>query len=730
MRKLTPKTTTCLYLGEAHQKKAYRLWDLERQRIIFSRDVTFFEDPNEQLEMEQNPESQESDKDQSEEENSIDENDGYSTEEIASEPDDEGGDEKDDDPIELSDRDQQEVMETLDESDSDSDSTLSTESDDDAPLQNRRRSDRPRRPPGEWWKASMVADDPDETCTTEEHQRGSPEDYFAAHAIQGVNVPRNYEEAISGSNKEKWIEAMNDELKSLEVNEVYKPAKLPRGRKAVGCKWVFTIKENANGEIERYKARLVAQGFSQIQGVDFDETYAPVAGVNATQLLLTIANHFDLEMLQVDVKTAYLNGEMREELYMKPPKGLDLDEDMVCKIEKSLYGFKQSAFNWHNKLRERLMEMAFVPIDCEPCMFFREEDGAVILVYVDDMGIAARDRNTLTSIFQDLRKSFDIEDRGDMTDCNFIGFRVKRDRKNRVISLTQERYVDQMLETFNLVNAPIARSPLPSECHIEPFNEGETKTTHPYLQAVGTIIYIATCTRPDIAYAVGVVARHNAKPADRHWELVMRIMRYLKHTRNQGLVIRQHRDAPELAAFSDADWAGDHETRKSTTGSLIKVYGNTVVYKSRKQKSIAQSTQEAEYMAASATAHHLQWAILMFKYLRLEHGRIPFYVDNTSTISALTKGAVTERTKHIDIAYKYARDLHRDEVINVQYMKSEFMPADLLTKAFSKERTQDLMRMIGMEDISTEMDIARNEYPKEEKMDGRKIGKNEKDVDR
>lgn len=267
--------------------------------------------------------------------------------------------------------------------------------------------------------------------------------------------------------------------------------------------------------------------------------------------------------------------------------------------------------------------------------------------------------------------------------------------------LDQELYVDKALATFGFTDVPGSRTPMISE-HVQgPREEHESRTNHPYLGAVGTLLYLATSTRPDISFTIGMLASYCSYPTDRHWEMVVRLFRYVKATKAWGIDLSPKSDVG-IEGYSDADYAGDTHSRKSVSGMLVKVYGSPVIWLSRKQKSISRSTQEAEYMAASHTTQQLLYVKHVMKQLGEKINRIPLYIDNTSTISAIVNGAITERTKHIDIAYKIARDMHAEGVIEARYLNSGRMPADLLTKGLTKDRMMDLMEKIGMVEVGYE----------------------------
>ncbi len=547
------------------------------------------------------------------------------------------------------------------------------------------------------------------------HMEAESYDYFVANAVSIREPPTTYEEAMQSAERSKWVEAIEKEKRSLDKHNVFEMRPLPPGFSAVGSKWVFAYKYDAHGEVSSYKARLVAQGFTQRAGIDYDETYAPVARMASTRIFLAYTTRRRFHLMQADVKTAYLNGDMEQEVYMRIPRGYDNPKGQYFKVKKSLYGLCQSAHQWNKRIDQDLKDMDFYPLPGEPCMYVRQMDGAIIILYVDDLGVGAADKEAVVKILSELNGKFKCEHVGDFTDSQWLGVRIRRDREKQEALLTQERYIVESLKVFGLVDAPPAKSPLPSDLDDSPIKDGEVITDKPYLKGIGTLMYLSTSTRPDISFATGLLARFCAQPTDRHWELVMRVFQYLKHTKEVGIMIKYDNTAPVLEVHSDADWAGDHDTRKSTSGCVVKAWGSVIAYSSKRQRSISRSTLEAEYIAASSAAQTLQWIVQLFLALDVLVHRVPFYIDNTSAISAITNGNLTERSKHIDISYKIARQLHLEGMIEIRHKRTEFMEADLLTKALTQDRTAYLMDLLGIVGMT-------DGFGK----DGKRLGKSEK----
>lgn len=685
VKKLAEKTKSCILLGYSELKKAYRLWDPKERKIIFSRDVTFKEgkakDTPLEIDLEEGTDKSEDTEDSKSEggtssETSVESNESDDSGGADSGPGDENGQIRDDEAQRPEAQGQDQQL------------------DDPRVL---RRSGREPQPRQNWWIASNQASagEPSiESPTMDEDHRASQYDYLINLAEADISVPQTYEQAVNGTESDHWKAAMDSEMNSIYANQTFRPEVLPRNRKAVGCKWVFALKYAPDGTGLKYKARLVAQGCSQIFGLDYDKTYSPVARAATSRIFFTLVVKRNLHTIQADVVTAYLNGDMKEELYMKPPCGYEFPDGKVCRILKSLYGFKQSALNWREKLDKAVQDLGFKAADADPCIYTNGK-GAILITYVDDIGIAAETRSEAREIYDRLKEVFKLEDRGDFSLSTWLGCRVTR-RKNEIV-LDQEIYVDKALKTFGLEDLPGVRTPMTSDYRHGPRDETEIKTNQPYLQAVGTLLYLATSTRPDISFTISSLASYCSDPAERHWDMVIRLFRYVKATKRWGIKLSPTNDKA-IESFLDANYAGDTHTRKSVSGTLIKCYGSPVIWISRKQKSVTRSTLEAEYVASSQSTQQMLYVRLVLTQLGEQVGRVPLYIDNTSTIASIVNGAITERTKHIDVAYKIARDMEAEKIIETKYLRSEKMPADILTKGLTGDRMMDLMELIGMLD--------------------------------
>ncbi|KAI5337174.1 hypothetical protein L3X38_016443 [Prunus dulcis] len=397
---------------------------------------------------------------------------------------------------------------------------------------------------------------------------------------------------------------MREELQALDENCTWSIVKLPHGKKAVGCKWVYKTKFKSDGSLERHKARLVAKGFTQTFGVDYKETFAPVAKMNTVRVLLSVAVNNDWSLFQMDVKNAFLHGELEEEVYMSLPPGhpQEKQEGMVCKLHKAIYGLKQSPRAWYAKLSSVLESVKFQRSFADSSLFVKDENGSklIVLIYVDDIIITGSNLAEITKLKLFLHQKFAIKDLGSLK--YFLGIEIAASRKG--LFLNQRKYVlDLLKETRMMETKPIAN---PIDVKKKLGLDGELLSDVGYYQRlVGKLIYL-TITRPDIAYAVSLVSQHMHAPRTTHLQAVKRILRHLKGSPSRGILMKKNGNTI-IIGYSDADWAGCTVDRKSTTGYCTFVGGNLVTWKSKKQNVIARSSAEAEYRAMASLTCELIW---------------------------------------------------------------------------------------------------------------------------
>ena len=397
---------------------------------------------------------------------------------------------------------------------------------------------------------------------------------------------------------------MTDELDSMKSNEVWDLVELPQGAKAIGCKWVYKTKRDSLGNIERYKARLVAKGFTQKEGIDYKETFSPVSKKDSLRIILALVAHFNLELQQMDVKTTFLNGDLEEEVYMKQPEGFSFreGEKLVCMLKKSIYGLKQASCQWYNKLHGVITSFGFVENSMDQCIYQKvsESKTCFLVLYVDHILLATNDKGMMHGVKQFLSKNFDMKDVGEAS--YVIGIKIHRDRSRSILGLSQETYINKVLERFRMEDCSLSVSAIMKGNKLSlnqcPKNdlEKESMKNIPYASTVCSLMYAQVCTRPDVAYEVGVLGRYQSNPSIDHWRVAKKFMRYLQGTKDYMLIYRQT-DNLDLVGYSEADFAGCVDSFKSTSGYIFIMAGGAISWRSIKQTLIATSTMEVEFVS-------------------------------------------------------------------------------------------------------------------------------------
>ena len=524
-------------------------------------------------------------------------------------------------------------------------------------------------------------------------------------AQEGMVEPRNVREALAGPNARDWIRAMEEEMDSMKKNHVWDLVDLPAGRKAVGNKWILKIKRKADGSIERYKARLVAKGFTQVEGVDYDETFSPVVRFASVRLILAIVASMDLELFQMDVKTAFLNGELEEEIYMAQPSEfvVEGEEHKVCKLRRSIYGLKQASRQWNLKFHQAVLSDGFEVMEEDHCVYVKRSKNSFLIMtlYVDDILLAGNNKLLIESTKAWLSSTFDMKDMGEAS--YVLGVKITRDRAKRFLSLSQENYVQKILERFGMstckpIDTPVERNTSLSKSMVPKNDEERGRMARvPYSSAVGSLMYAMLCTRPDICYAVGLVSRFQSNPGVAHWQAVKRILRYLKGTSDYVLCY-QGKDL-QLIGYSDADWGGDPDERKSTSGYAFLLGGGAISWCSKKQSCIALSTMEAEYIACSAAVQEGVWLKRFIERLgvfAVPKGPATIYSDSTAAIAYSKDPKYHSKAKHIEMRYHYVRDMVAQKEVILVHVSTSKMLADPLTKPIARDQFSAHVKMLGL----------------------------------
>uniref|UniRef100_A0A6N2M754 Retrovirus-related Pol polyprotein from transposon TNT 1-94 n=1 Tax=Salix viminalis TaxID=40686 RepID=A0A6N2M754_SALVM len=502
--------------------------------------------------------------------------------------------------------------------------------------------------------------------------------------------PKTFRKAMESENSEKWSNAAEEEISSLNVNKVWDLVELPDGFKTVGCKWIFTTKRDSKGNLERYKARLVAKGFTQKDGIDYTETFSPVSKKDSLRIVLALVAHYDLELHQMDVKTAFLNGELEEEIYMDQPEGFVATgtENLVCRLRKSIYGLKQASRQWYIKFNDTILSYGFVEIIVDRCIYMKVSGSkfAILVLYVDDILIAANDMGMLNDVKKYLSSNFEMKDMGEAS--YVIGIEIFRDRSQGLLSLSQKGYIDKVLKRYGMDKCSIGKAPIQKGDQFSkmqcPKNELERKEMEriPYASVVGSLNYVQTCTRPDISFAVGMLGRYQSNPGMDHWKAAKKVLRYLQGTKEYMLTYRRSANI-EIIGYSDSDYAGCVDTRKSTFGYLFLLAGGAVSWKCGKQSVIATSTMEAEFVACFEATVQAMWLRNLISGLGIVDSiakPLRIYCDNSAAVFFSKNDKYSKGAKHMEIKYLSVKEEVQKSRVTFEHIRTNMMLADPLTK--------------------------------------------------
>ena len=530
----------------------------------------------------------------------------------------------------------------------------------------RRYPGRQRKAPGEWYKAGAF--------TSSAKASRDPAD------PSSLGEPLTLEEALAAPDADQWRQAMDEEMASLMANKTWELSALPPGSKAIPCKWVYKIKRDSKGNVERYKARLVAKGFAQRPGIDFDEVWAPVSTHTTLRAFLATAAAEDYDVHQLDIKTAFLNGELEETIFMAQAPGYKTD-NLVCNLKKSLYGLRQAPRAWHTRLKKALEDLGFQASDADAGLFIIWEGlqvKALILVYVDDMLIAAPVNSDALNIKKKLMETFEAHDMGQVS--FFLGMEIERNRGNRTLAISQKKYTKSIVAKYLSNDAKTKKVPLSTSITLRRLDDNGQELNsdvHHFAALIGALLYLAVCTRPDIAQAVGALCRYMSCPGMVHWEAAKSVLRYVHGTSDYSI---NFGGGAGLIGYCDADYAGDVDTRRSTTGFAFMLNGGVITWSSRLQPTVAASTTEAEYMAAAGAVKEALWLRKLLKDLGYDISAVKIYCDNQGAIKLLKHPIAHARSKHIDVLHHFARERANRGEVDFEYCRTDEMVADCLTK--------------------------------------------------
>ncbi|GJU17129.1 putative ribonuclease H-like domain-containing protein [Tanacetum coccineum] len=489
--------------------------------------------------------------------------------------------------------------------------------------------------------------------------------------------PKKISEALED---ESWVDAMQEELLQFEIQKVWVLVDLPYGKKAIGTKWVYQNKKDERGVVVRNKARLVAQGHRQEEGIDYDEVFAPVARLEAIRIFLAFASYMGFIVYQMDVKSAFLYGKIDEEVYVSQPPGfLDpKNPQKVYKVVKALYGLHQAPRAWYATLSTFLLKNGYRRGTIDKTLFLKKDKHDIILVqvYVDDI-IFGSTKKSWCDEFEALMKSrFQMSSMGELT--FFLGLQVKQ--KEDGIFISQDKYVAEILKKFDFANVKTASTPIETQKPLVKDEEASDVDVHLYRSMIGSLMYL-TASRPDIMFAVCACSRFQVTPKSSHLSAVKRIFRYLKGKPKLGLWYPRV-SSFDLESYSDSDYAGANLDRKSTTGGCQFLGRRLISWQCKKQTIVATSTTEAEYVAAASCCGQVLWIQNQMLDYGFNFMNTKIYIDNESTICIVKNPVYHSKTKHIAIRHHFIRDAYEKKLIQVLKIHTGDNVADLLTKAF------------------------------------------------
>ena len=505
--------------------------------------------------------------------------------------------------------------------------------------------------------------------------------------------PRTFQEALRDHNAPIWIRGMMEELTSHDENGTWRPAVLPDGRKALTARWVFKLKYDGEGSVNRFKARLVARGFQQKEGIDYEETFSPAVKSDSYRVLFAIAAARGWDVHQYDFKTAFLNGDLLQSLFMKAPDGVPVPKGHVLQLIKTLYGLKQAPRAWYDKLRQALIADGWRVLTSDSCVFAHDSLELYLGVWVDDITLTGPDTKQFACFEQSIGQQFKLQALGPVT--YYLGMNVKQDQDS--ITLSQSKYVKQILMSHKADNITQAHTPGALKALTKNDGIADAGFRTKYQSIVGELIYLANGIRPDIAFAASYLARYASNPNQTHMDAALRVLSYLSSTIDKG--VRYERGPLNVHAFSDSDHGGC-EDGKSTGCYMIVIAGGLVAWKSKKQSTVAMSTEAAELIAAVEAAKTAVWVKMFINELRIPGvmiEQVPLYIDNNSAL-ALTKNPVFHaKTKHLSLRYHWIREVvNETKDITTHRVSTKDNIADMGTKFLPRDTHEYLLQKMHM----------------------------------
>jgi hypothetical protein len=532
-------------------------------------------------------------------------------------------------------------------------------------------------------------------------ERKAPERYGnwskSAKATDDLDTPKTWRQLLKSPNKHRWLKAAEDEFSSLLGMHTWRLVPRPEKRKIIKSKWVFKVKRRPDRTIQKLKARLVAMGYSQVHGLDYDEVFSPTLRLETLRLILSLLAIRKWKGRQVDFKTAFLNGHLEHTVFMEQPPGFEdpSHPDWVCELDRSLYGLKQSPRQWNNELHRALLDLGLKNSAYDPTLYFNLVNGKLVgalTTHVDDLAIVG-EPVFVDNLISSLGSKFKIGADEDLH--HFLSLKISRDIPNNLVYLNQSHYIDELCDRFlNGSHLPVSTPTDSNFKNLRRKQECDPPSSGPYNQIIGSLLWVSQCTRPDVSFAVNRLSQHLRDPSDAHWSAAVRILNYLVTTKHLKLKLGGQLSC---SGFSDSDWAEDRDDRKSTSAYTFRIGDGAISWKSRKQATVSLSSTEAEYKAISDSCKEGLWLRHVLSELRLRPGTaIPIHVDNEGAEALAKNPEHHARTKHIHARYHFVRECLADEEITLLHVSTKEMLADMLTKPLPRLMLERHRQMFGL----------------------------------
>ena len=672
--KLDPKSTPLMFVGYSNHSKAYRLLNpvsnmiLETESVVFDENKFFYK--------------------KEEDKNNIEPTTSHNS---------------DDNDTETERHDSQSSDETEEENFKPNDAKSEEYSSDDSDEDVQRQSTRHRKPPPLRDKNTGIKRFLPNIFKRESKPPDRYGDWTESIVIDCITEPQTITEAKNTDEWHHWEQAIQNELEQMKKNNVWEICdSAPPNTKIINSRWIFKKKTDINGKTI-YRARLVAKGFQQTVGVNYEETYAPVTSIDTIRLAIANAAANNYYIQQVDITTAFLNSTLKEDVYMKIPDGMVSIPNKILKLNRSLYGLKQSPKNWNENFSEKLKANGFEVSESDNCLFkkkIQNDEEVSIILYVDDMLIISPNLNQINSIKNLISKHYEIKDLGRAK--KFLG--IQLDYSDNGILIHQTQYAQNLLKKFGMNESKSCKTPAQPNIKLLKSSTDDDLIDETYYRSIiGGLMYLTNLTRPDISFAVNYAARFCSNPNKTHLGYVKHILRYLNSTSNLGILYKNKKSSC-LKFFSDSDYGSDLVDSKSTSGIISTYNDSPISWRSIKQRVVALSTAEAEIIAATTlikTALHIN-DIYKFITNNNKNETLQIFGDNNSANLILTNNIITNRTKHIRIKFSFVKDLIDKNIIKLNRIDTNDNLADIFTKALPINKFMVFIRILNMNEFQPE----------------------------